>query len=92
MFCKEARLYIQKLISLQQVIEQKGYRRIDQPTVVQARKHLKKYLDYYHYDSDDQMRLFWARNRPYIRTLVPCENHPAYQKLLNEFIKMNQMI
>lgn len=92
MFCKEVRLYVQKLIRMQQVIEQKGYRRINQPTVSQAREHLKKYLDYYRYDSDDQMRQFWERNRPYIRTLILCENHLAYQKLMNEFIEMNHLI
>lgn len=89
MFATEARLFIRKLIRLQQVIEEKGYRRNDQPAIRQSREHLKRYLDYYHYKTNEQMHSFWARNHEHIRTLLPAETHPGYHKLLEEYITLN---
>lgn len=63
MFATEARQYIEKLIRLQNKIEQKGYRRIDQAAVIQARKHLKNQLEFYPYNTDEKMRCFWEHNR-----------------------------
>ncbi|MDP2058178.1 MAG: hypothetical protein Q8J97_00455, partial [Flavobacteriaceae bacterium] len=75
MFAQEARCYIEKLIRLQKKIEEKGYRRIDQGEVIQARTHLKKQLEFYPYNTDDLMRGFWDHNRNKIRALIPGESH-----------------
>lgn len=86
MFCKEARAYVMKLIRIQTYLIKKGYRRPDQQTVIEAIEHLKKYLNYYRYDSDEKMRNFFDRNHDRIRTLIPGENYPGYEKLMNEFL------
>ena len=88
MFAQEARKYIEKLIRLQTKIEEKGYRRIDQATVIQARKHLKNQLEFYPYNTDDKMRGFWENNRDEIRALIPAESHRCFKKLMNEFITL----
>lgn len=87
-YASQARKFIRKLIQIQQVVERRGYVRNDQPAVRQSREHLKRYLDYYRYDTDEKMRSFWDRNREHIRTLLPSESHPAYNSLLNEFITL----
>lgn len=87
-YASQARRFIRKLIQIQQVVDGKGYVRNDQPAVRQSRAHLKKYLDYYRYDTDEKMRGFWDRNREHIRTLLPSDSHPAYQKLIEEFTSL----
>lgn len=91
MYATRARLFIRKLIRLQQTIEEKGYQRNDQPAVRQSRKHLKTYLDYFKYDTDDKMRGFWQRNQEHIRTLLPSDSHPAFQKLMEEYIELQNL-
>lgn len=86
MFAQEARIYIEKLIRLQKKIEEKGYRRIDQGAVIQARKHLKNQLEFYPYNTDEKMRGFWDHHRNEIRVLIPAESHRCFKKLMNEFI------
>ena len=86
MFATEARKYIEKLIRLQKSIERKGYRRIDQLSVTQARTHLKKQLDFFRYDTDEKMHGFWDHNRSEIRTLIPNESNRCFTKLMNEYI------
>jgi len=88
MFAQEARKYIEKLIRLQNKIEEKGYRRIDQAEVRRSREHLTKYLDYYRLDSDEKMRRFWEHNSDKIRVLIPAESHRCFKKLMNEFITL----
>lgn len=88
MYAADAKRYILKLISIQNKIEKKGYTRIDQAAVRQAREHLKKYLDYYKYDSDEKMRGFFERNHDRIKTLIPNESYPGFEKLMNEFINL----
>jgi hypothetical protein len=88
MFAQEARRYIEKLIRLQKKIEEKGYRRIDQASVVQARKHLKNQLEFYPYNTDEKMRGFWEQNREEIKTLIPSDSHRCFKKLMNEFINL----
>jgi len=88
MFAQEARKYIEKLIRLQKKIEEKGYRRIDQGTVIQARKHLKNQLEFFPYNTDEKMRGFWENNRDEIRALIPAESHRCFKKLMNEFINL----
>lgn len=88
MFANEARQFIEKLIRIQRVIERKGYKRIDQPAVSKAREHLSKQLEFYPYDTDEKMKGFWERNQPEIRTLIPSETHPAFRKLMTEFINL----
>lgn len=88
MFAQNARQYIEKLIRLQKKIEEKGYRRIDQGAVIQARKHLKKQLEFYPYNTDEKMRGFWEHNRNEIRALIPAESHRCFKKLMNEFITL----
>jgi len=88
MFAQEARCYIEKLIRLQNKIEEKGYQRIDQATVIQARKHLKKQLEFYKYSTDELMQNFWEHNRNEIRALIPSESHRCFKKLMNEFINL----
>lgn len=88
MFAQEARLYIEKLIRLQIKIEEKGYRRIDQGTLIQARKHLKNQLEFYPYNTDEKMRGFWEHNQNEIRALIPGEFHRCFKKLMNEFINL----
>lgn len=89
MFFMQARAYIMKLIRLQTYLLKKGYAREDQPTVLEAIAHLKRYLDYYRYDSDDKMKGFFEKNHDRIRALIPGENYPGYKKLMNEFINYN---
>ena len=86
MFAQEARCYIEKLIRLQKKIEEKGYRRIDQGTIIQARKHLKSQLEFYPYHTDDKMRGFWDRNLQYIRALIPGQNYPGFRKIMDEYM------
>ncbi len=88
MYATEARVFIRKLIRMQQVIEQKGYRRNDQPAVRKSREHLKLYLDYYRYEQDEQMRRFWERNEHHIRTLLPADSHPAFEKIMQQYINL----
>jgi len=88
MYAKEARTFIEKLISMQKVIEKEGYRRTDQAAVRQSREKLKKQLDFYPYKTDEQMKGFFERNQDHIRTLIPAETHPAFTKLMNEFITL----
>ena len=88
MFAREARQYIEKLIRLQNKIEEKGYRRTDQTAVIQARKHLKNQLEFYPYDTNEKMRGFWERNRDEIRSLIPGESHRCFKKLMQEFINL----
>jgi len=88
MFATDARKYIEKLIRLQKIIEQKGYRRVDQVSVSQARTHLKKQLDFYRYDTDEKMHGFWEHNRNEIRTLIPNDTSKSFMKLMNEFITL----
>jgi hypothetical protein len=88
MFAKEARQYIEKLIRLQKKIEEKGYRRIDQVTVIQARQHLKSQLEAYPYATDDKMKGFWDHHRDEIRVLIPSESHRCFKKLMHEFITL----
>lgn len=87
-YASQARRFIRKLIQIQQVTESKGYVRKDQPAVRESRHHLKKYLDYYRYDTDEKMRSFWQRNEDHIRTLLPSDSHPAFDKLMEEFITL----
>jgi 4-hydroxyphenylpyruvate dioxygenase-like putative hemolysin len=88
MFAQEAREYIEKLIRLQKKIEEKGYRYIDHAAVKQARTHLKKQLDFYPYETDEKMRRFWDNHRDEIRGLIPSESHRCYNKLMSEFITL----
>jgi len=88
MYAKEARRFIEKLINMQKVIEQKGYQRTDQAAVRQSREKLKNQLDFYAYKTDEQMRGFFDRNQDHIKTLIPGESHPAFTKLMNEFITL----
>jgi hypothetical protein len=88
MFFQEARAYIEKLIRLQAYLVSKGYARVDQPAVLEAKENLKKYLDYYHYDSDEKMRNFFESNHDRIKALIPGENYRGYQKLMQEFMKL----
>lgn len=88
MFAQEARLYIEKLIRLQNKIEEKGYQRINQVEVSQARSHLRKQLGFYRYETDEKMRGFWEYNRDEIRALIPGESHRCFKKLMNEFISL----
>jgi len=88
MYATEARVFIRKLIRMQQVIEQKGYRRSDQPAVRKSREHLKLYLDYYRYEQDDQMRSFWTRNQEHIRTLLPSDTHPGFKTIMDQYMKL----
>jgi len=91
MFAREARIYIEKLIRLQKKIEEKGYRRVDQRTVIQARKHLKAQLEFFSYNTDEKMRGFWDNYRDEIRTLIPAESHRCFKKLMNEFINLQNL-
>ncbi|HET6558100.1 MAG TPA: hypothetical protein VFG54_12345 [Prolixibacteraceae bacterium] len=86
MFCKDARAYIMKLIKIRTYLLKEGYTGEDQPIIVEAIEHLKRYLEYYRYDSDDKMRSFFYYNNDRIRALIPGENYPGYQKLMNEFL------
>ena len=86
MFAQEARIYIEKLIRLQKKIEEKGYRRIDQGTIIQARRNLKNQLEAFPYSTDEKMRGFWEHHRDEIRVLIPGESHRCFKKLMNEFI------
>lgn len=88
MYAKEARQFIEKLISMQKVMEQKGYQRTDQAAVRQSSSKLKKQLDYFPYETDEKMRRFFDRNQEAIKTLIPGENHPAFTKLMNEYITL----
>lgn len=88
MYAADAKRYILKLIHIQNVIEKKGYRRIDQASVIQARKHLKNQLEFYPYNTDEKMRAFWNHNRDEIRTLIPAESHRCFKKLMNEFLEL----
>ena len=90
MFAREARIYIEKLIRLQKKIEEKGYRRIDQKSVIQARRKLKNQLEAYPYATDEKMRGFWDHHHDEIRVLIPSESHRGYKKLMTEFIELNQ--
>jgi hypothetical protein len=92
MYATQARLFIRKLIRLQQVIEDKGYRRADQPAIRQSRNQLKTYLDYFRYETDEKMRGFWQRNQNHIRTLLPSDSHPAFQKLMQEYLELDLLI
>ncbi|MBV5313789.1 MAG: hypothetical protein JZU47_10870 [Prolixibacteraceae bacterium] len=88
MYAADAKRYILKLINIQNHIEKKGYRRIDQAAVRQAKEHLRKYLEYYKFDSDEKMRGFFERNHDKIKTLIPTESYPGFKKLMNEFINL----
>ena len=88
MFAQDARQYIEKLIRLQNKIEEKGYQRIDQLAVIQARKHLKNQLEFYPYSTNEKMRGFWEHNRNEIRALIPSDSHRCFKKLMNEFITL----
>lgn len=89
MFFKDARSYIMKLIRIQTYLLKKGYSRQDQMTILEAIAHLKKYLNFYRYDSDEKMKCFFAHNHDRIRTLIPGENYPGFKKLMNDFINYN---
>lgn len=86
MYADDAKRYILKLIHIQSKIEKKGYQRIDQASVRQAREHLSKYLNYYRYETDEKMRGFFKRNHDRIKALIPNESYPGFKKLMNEFI------
>lgn len=88
MFAQDARQYIEKLIRLQKKIEEKGYQRVDQAAVIQARKHLKKQLEFYPYNTNEKMRGFWEHNRDQIRALIPSDSHRCFKKLMKEFINL----
>ena len=88
MYATQARVFIRKLIRMQQEMERKGLVRHDQPAVRHSREHMKLYLDYYRYDTDQKMRGFFARNIDYIRTLLPGDSHPGFKKLMDEFISL----
>jgi hypothetical protein len=88
MYAAEARKFIEKLIQMQKVIEQKGYQRTDQAAVRQSRDKLKKQLDFFPYKTDEQMRGFFDRNQEAIKTLIPGESHPAFAKLMKEYITL----
>ncbi len=88
MFFQDARRYIMKLIRIQTYLLKKGYARVDQPTVMEAIAHLRKYLEYYRYDSDDKMKGFFEKNHDRIRALIPGESYPGYKKLMNEFMNL----
>lgn len=88
MFATDAKRYIRKLINIQNKIENKGYQRVDQASVRQAKDKLLRYLNFYKYDSDEKMKGFFERNHDQIRTLIPNENYPGFQKLMNEFMNL----
>ena len=88
MYAAEARSYIEKLIRLQQKMVEKGYRRTDQGAVNQARTHLKNQLDFYAYDTHLKMRAFWDLHHREIRLLIPSDSHRCFQKLIKEFITL----
>ena len=88
MYATEAKQYIRKLIHIQQNIEKKGYVRVDQFAVIQAREHLDKYLSFYKFETDDKMKSFFERNKDRVRTLIPNESYPGFKKLINEFINL----
>jgi hypothetical protein len=88
MYAAEARAYIEKLIRLNKKMYEKGYRRQDQGAVNQARKHLKNQLEFYPYDTEIKMKVFWRLNYGKIRLLIPSESHRCFKKLMNEFITL----
>lgn len=88
MFAKEARAYIEKLIRLQRKMYEKGYRRADQGDVNIAMQKLKNQLDFYRYDTEFKMKMFWSLYNREIRLLIPTESHRCYKKLMNEFINL----
>ena len=88
MYYQQARQFIEKLIRLQRGMKKQGFVRHDYGAVSQSIGELEKYLKAYPYDSDDKMRSFWQRKETYIRTLLPGQNHAAYQSIINEFITL----
>lgn len=85
---KAARSYILKLIRIQSHLEKKGYVRADQALVRISIRHLKKYLNYYPYNTDQLMAGFFQRNSQHIRTLIPHASYPGQKKLMNEFLTL----
>ena len=88
MYSQDARRFIMKLIRIQRKINQSGYRRTDQLAIIESIDHLKKYLAYYKYDTDEKMKSFLERNKARIRILIPGRTYPGYEKLINEFYSL----
>lgn len=85
-YAHKARVFIGKLIQMQRTIEQEGYLRTDLQAIHQSASYLKRYLDYYRYNNDEQMRGFFNRNIERIRILLPRKTHQAYEALMEEFL------
>lgn len=88
MYYQQARQFIEKLIRLQRGMKSQGFVRHDYGAVSQSIGELEKYLKTYRYDSDDKMRSFWQRKEEHIRILLPGQNHPGYQNIIDEFITL----
>ena len=88
MYHQKARAYIEKLIRIQTHLEGKNYLRADQLEIREAIEHLQKYLHYYRYGTNEKMHRFFIRNRQRIRTLIPHQNYPGFEKLYNEFLTL----
>lgn len=84
----EARKYLQKLIRIQRYLIKQGFKRSDHQQLTESLTFIDVQLRTYKYASDDKMRSFMARHHDQIRTLIPNESYPGFQKLMNEFINL----
>lgn len=92
MFYVQSRQFIEKLINLQRGMSRKGFIRHDYNDVIKSICELEKYLKIYRYDNDDKMRNFWKRKENYIITLLPGQNYPGYEKLMEQFLSLKNEV
>lgn len=85
MFSKEARTYIEKLISIQRKIKDGGYTRSDQATVNRCRINLEILLKAWNYSTNELMANFWINHRHEIRYLLPTDSYKGFKALLIHF-------
>lgn len=90
MYHEEARNFIEKLIRLQKGIKSAGYVRKDFGAVSQSISELKRYLDYYKYDTDEKMKAFWKSKAQHIRNILPKPTYKGYEKIMGEFDKLQE--
>ena len=89
-YCRDARGYVDKLVSLQQHIIRK-YPDNNHKTMINTIQQIKVGFDIYNTRTDTGMRRYWIRFREAIMYMVPTNAHPGYATLRKEFESLDQV-
>jgi hypothetical protein len=84
-FSRNVRSWLDRIIRKRILLVSRGASRKNPSLMLTHTSHLRKYLDYYSYNTDKKMARFFLMNKDRIHSILPGEGSPGFNRAEEDY-------